>query len=90
MERSTKLPSSELPPLQLSLSQSEPKVGVYLCHCGKNISDVVDINTLGSLVSKLPHVAVVRDYKFMCSTAGQELIAADIRSGKVNRVVVSA
>ncbi|WP_457558921.1 4Fe-4S binding protein [Candidatus Harpocratesius sp.] len=71
-------------------SLKEPKVGVYICHCGKNIADVVDIDALVSEISHLPFVSVVRDYKFMCSTAGQELIAQDIREHRVNRIVVSA
>ncbi|TFH31370.1 MAG: CoB--CoM heterodisulfide reductase iron-sulfur subunit A family protein [Promethearchaeota archaeon] len=71
-------------------SKNAPKIGVYICHCGKNIADVVDIGGLSQSTTENSSVSLVRDYKFMCSKAGQELIAEDIRSGKVDRVVVAA
>lgn len=72
------------------LHNDDPKVGVYICHCGKNIADVIDVNELTAFAEKLPNVVVARNYKFMCSNAGQKLISGDIQSGTVNRVVVSA
>ncbi len=66
------------------------KVGVYVCHCGVNISSVVDIDTVVEAAKKLNGVARVRDYKFMCSTPGQELILDDIKKQKLERIVVAA
>jgi heterodisulfide reductase subunit A len=66
------------------------KVGVYVCHCGLNIAAKVDIERVVEFAATLPNVAVARDYKFMCSDPGQELIQKDIRDGTVNRVVVAA
>ncbi len=66
------------------------KVGVYLCHCGKNISSVIDIDKLKSFTSHLPNVVHVSEYKFMCSSAGQEKISLALKSGEINRVVVAA
>jgi len=68
----------------------EPKVGVYLCHCGKNIADVIDIEAVKQASTNLPNVVLVKEYKFMCSKTGQELIAQDIKDGTINRVVVAA
>ncbi|SHF94841.1 heterodisulfide reductase subunit A [Desulfacinum infernum DSM 9756] len=68
----------------------EPRVGVYICHCGGNISDHVDVEALCEKAEKIPGVAVARRNVFMCSDPGQELIMEDIRSGKVNRVVVAS
>lgn len=68
----------------------EPKVGVYICHCGGNISDHVDVEKVQAYAVKLPGVAVARRNTFMCSDPGQELIMNDIRSGKINRVVVAS
>jgi len=68
----------------------EPRVGVYVCHCGGNISDVVDPTAVAEALAHHPDVAVARDYVFMCSDPGQNLIVEDIKSGKVNRVVVAA
>ena len=67
-----------------------PRIGVYVCHCGGNISDIVDIDTLVEAASNLPDVVVARRYLFMCSDPGQNMITEDIQSGKVNRVVVAA
>jgi heterodisulfide reductase subunit A2 len=67
-----------------------PKVGVYICHCGINILGKVNISEAVEFASKLPHVTVAREYKFMCSDPGQDLIAQDIKSGLVNRVVVAS
>jgi heterodisulfide reductase subunit A2 len=67
-----------------------PKVGVYICHCGGNISDTVNCAQVAKTLEKLPDVAVARDYPFMCSDPGQALIAEDIQQQGVNRVVVGA
>ena len=68
----------------------EPKVGVYICHCGGNISDHVDVEKVEECARCLPGVTVARRNPFMCSDPGQEMIMEDIRSGKVNRVVVAS
>ena len=68
----------------------DKKVGVYICHCGGNISDHVDVNQLAQNLETLPGVAVARTNMFMCSDPGQELIQKDIESGKINRVVVAS
>jgi heterodisulfide reductase subunit A2 len=68
----------------------EPKVGVYICHCGQNISPKVNVEQVAEYAGGLPHVAVARDYKFMCSDPGQEIIQQDIRESGINRVVVAS
>ncbi|MDQ7826374.1 MAG: FAD-dependent oxidoreductase [Candidatus Eremiobacteraeota bacterium] len=67
-----------------------PRVGVYLCHCGGNISDVVDIEGARNLLLKNSPAATVKDYPFMCSDPGQGLIIEDIRKNGIDRVVVAA
>jgi len=66
------------------------KVGVYICYCGGNISDHVDVETVRERVEKLPEVAVARTNTFMCSDPGQEMIMADLKEGRVDRVVVAS
>ena len=66
------------------------KTGVYVCHCGTNISGTVNIKELVEYVKSLESVHVARDYKYMCSEPGQELIKKDIRELKLSRVVVSS
>jgi len=67
-----------------------PKVGVYVCHCGGNISDEVDLEEVCAQAGKIPGVVVARSNMFMCSDPGQELLIADLKSGLVDRVVVGA
>lgn len=66
------------------------RIGVYICHCGVNISQTVDVERVAELMKKNPTVVVSRTYKFMCSDPGQEIITKDIQELKLNRVVVAA
>ncbi len=69
---------------------SDIRTGVYICHCGSNIAGTVQVSRLSNFAGLLPGVAVARDYKYMCSSTGQEMIKEDIRQRGVNRVVVAA
>ena len=68
----------------------EPKIGVYICHCGSNIAGTVDTEAVARFARGLEGVVVARDYKFMCSDPGQELIKKDIKELGLNRVVVAS
>ena len=68
----------------------EPKIGVYICHCGANIAGTVDVAQVTEYAGGLPFVAIARDYKFMCSDPGQDLIKNDIKEMGLNRVVVAS
>ena len=66
------------------------RVGVYVCHCGGNISEVVDVKSVAGAAGEHVDVVVSRDYEHMCSDLGQTLIADDIEEHKLDRVVVAA
>jgi heterodisulfide reductase subunit A2 len=67
------------------------KIGVYICHCGSNIAGTVDVEEVSRWVeTALPDVVVSRNYKFMCSSLGQEMIQKDIQELGLTRVVVAA
>ena len=68
----------------------ERKIGVYICHCGSNIGGVVDCEKVTEFARGLDSVAVARDYKYMCSDPGQNLIKDDIKEHGLNRVVVAS
>jgi heterodisulfide reductase subunit A len=70
--------------------KKEEKVGVYICYCGGNISDHVDVEAVRDRAEKIPGVAVARTNMFMCSDPGQELIMEDLKEGRVDRVVVAS
>ena len=66
------------------------RIGVYICHCGSNIAGTVDVAEVAQWVADLPNVTVARDYEFMCSSLGQEMIKDDIRELGLDRVVVAS
>ncbi len=68
----------------------EVRIGFYICHCGHNIAGMVDCPAVAQYIATLPGVVVARDYRYMCSDPGQELIQQDIREQKLNRVVVAS
>jgi heterodisulfide reductase subunit A len=72
---------------------TEEKIGVYVCHCGSNIAGIVDVEDVSKWAGeelKDRGVVISRDYKFMCSSLGQELIEKDIQELGLTRVVVAA
>ncbi len=71
-------------------SPNAVRIGFYVCHCGSNIAGMVDCPEVAAHIAKLPGVAISRDYKYLCSDPGQELIQQDIREHQLNRVVVAS
>ena len=69
---------------------SGKKIGVYICHCGVNIAHTVNIEELRQFAEGLVGVRISRNYMYMCSEPGQELIRRDIRENGLNRIVVVA
>ncbi len=70
--------------------EKKPRVGVYICHCGGNISDVVDTAKVAEEIAKLPEVAVSKDFIFMCSDPGQKMIADDVKANNLDHVIVAS
>lgn len=66
------------------------RIGFYICHCGTNIAGKVRTDEVAGFARELRNVVVARDYKFMCSDPGQEMIQKDIRELGLNRVVVAS
>ncbi len=68
----------------------EIRTGVYICHCGLTIAGVVNVEELTEYAESLPNVVVSREYRYMCSDPGQDLIKKDIKELGLNRVVVAS
>jgi len=73
-----------------SNGNGQVRIGVYICHCGVNIAATVNVAEVRDFIAQQPNVAIARDYKFMCSDPGQDLIKQDIKNLGINRVVVCA
>ncbi|MDI6770878.1 MAG: disulfide reductase, partial [Anaerolineales bacterium] len=69
-----------------TMNRSKILTGVYVCHCGTNISATVDVAEVANFAKSLEGVAIARDYTYMCSNPGQELIKQDIQELGLNRV----
>jgi len=68
----------------------EPRIGVYICRCGGNISDVVDVERVAESVRLIPGVTTAKVHTFVCSDPGQHLISDDILQENLDRVVVAS
>ena len=72
------------------MNLSKIKTGVYICHCGTNIASKVDVEAVAEYARHLENVVLARDYTYMCSDPGQDLIKQDIQDQGLNRVVVAS
>jgi len=72
------------------MNRTKPKIGVYVCRCGTNIAATVDVESLAVFAESLDGVVLAREYSYMCSDPGQELIQEDIRELDLNRIVVAS
>ncbi len=69
---------------------TQERIGVYVCHCGTNIAGKVDVAEVTRWAAEQPNVAIAREYKYMCSDPGQDLIKQDIEEHGITRAVVAA
>jgi heterodisulfide reductase subunit A2 len=85
-ERSWPVPAEVV---QIS-TEGEPRIGVFVCHCGSNIAGVVDIKSVLEFARTLPNVVHAQDQTYSCAANTLNDISAVIRDKKINRVVVAA
>jgi heterodisulfide reductase subunit A len=88
--RRGKLAKDRVYPPERDVSKEEPRVGVYVCHCGANIGRVVDVPSTVDYALSLPNVAHAEESLFICSTDAAQRLAESIREKGLNRVVVAA
>ncbi|TET90879.1 MAG: hydrogenase iron-sulfur subunit [Methanomassiliicoccales archaeon] len=70
--------------------EEEPRIGVYVCHCGLNIAGSVDVEAVADYAAGLPNVVLAKDYRYSCSDPGQEMMKEDIKEQNLNRLVVAS
>lgn len=69
---------------------NKERIGVYVCHCGLNIASVVDVKRVAEHAKSIPNVVLAKDYRYLCSTPGQDMIKEDIKENKLDRIVIAA
>jgi len=77
-------------PPEIDVSGEEPRIGVFICHCGINIGGVVDVPNVREYVSSLPNVVFADENLFTCSQDTQQRIKEKIEEYNLNRVVIAA
>jgi len=88
-KRGTLISHKEWPP-ERNVAGEEPRIGVFICHCGKNIGGVVDVPAVCEYAKTLPNVVFAEHNLYTCSTDTQERIKKVIDEYKLNRVVVAS
>jgi heterodisulfide reductase subunit A-like polyferredoxin len=87
--RNTLVKKKEYPP-ERDISGEEPRIGVFICNCGINISGYVNVSEVTEFAETLPNVAYAESNLFTCSQDTQEKIKKAIEEHKLNRVVVAS
>jgi len=77
-------------PVEKEVAGREPRIGVFVCHCGINISSVVDVDKVSRYVENLPAVVHAEHTIYTCSQDTQKRIREVIREKDLNRVVVAS
>lgn len=66
------------------------RIGVYICHCGGNISDYVDVEELGKMLSEENGIIISKDVMFACADSNQKQMVSDIQEMKLDAIVVAS
>ncbi len=87
--RNTLVREKEYPP-EKDVTGQEPRIGVFVCHCGINIGGVVDVPQVTEYAKTLPNVVYAENNLYTCSQDTQDKIKAVIEEYNLNRVVVAS
>jgi heterodisulfide reductase subunit A len=87
--RGTLVQKKELAP-ERDVTGEPPRIGVFVCHCGRNIGGVVNVPSVAEYARKLPHVVFSTDNIYTCSSDTQDAIKAKIEEHHLNRVIVAS
>jgi len=88
--RRGKLAQDKVYPPEIDVSGEEPRIGVFVCHCGANISRVVDIPSTVDYCLTLPNVVYAMEQLFSCASNSAQEITDMIKEKGLNRVVIAA
>ncbi len=78
------------PPEQKDVTGEKPRIGVFVCHCGKNINGYLDCKEVADYIGEQPYVEYATDIMFACSEDTQKDIREKIEEEGLNRVIVAA
>ncbi|MEW5813857.1 MAG: 2Fe-2S iron-sulfur cluster-binding protein [Spirochaetota bacterium] len=87
--RGTQVEQYELPP-ERDITGEPPRIGVFVCHCGKNIGGIVNVPSVAEYAAMLPNVVYATDNLYTCSSDTQTVIKERIKEYGLNRVIVAS
>jgi heterodisulfide reductase subunit A-like polyferredoxin len=85
-----KLITSPIYPPERDVSGEEPRIGVFVCHCGSNIGGFLDVPAVAEYAATLPYVVHAEHNLYTCSQDSIQRIAEKVRELRLNRVVVAS
>jgi len=88
--RRGKLAKERIYPPERDVSGEEPRVGVFVCHCGANIGRIVDVPDTVEYIKTLPNVVYAQEQLFSCATNCAKEITDMAKENGLNRVIVAA
>ncbi len=88
-EKGSLITKKEFPP-ETDISGQEPRIGVFVCHCGTNIAGVVNVPSVVEYAKTLPNVVFADNNLYTCSNDTQEIIKQIIKEHNLNRVIVAS
>ena len=88
--RRTNLARERVYPPERDVTEEEPRIGVFVCHCGANIGRIVNVPTLVEYALTLPNVVYAQEQLFSCATNSAKQISEIVKEKGLNRVVVAA
>jgi heterodisulfide reductase subunit A len=66
------------------------KIGLYLCKCGPNIAEVIDLESIAQSIAKDKAVAGIETHNLLCSQDGKKFLAESIKKNEFERIVIAA
>lgn len=88
-QRNTLISEKEYPQ-EINVSESDPRIGVFVCHCGVNIGGVVNVPSVAEYARTLPNVVFVEENIYTCSQDTQKILKDKIHEHNLNRVVIAS
>ncbi len=89
-KRQGKLTVEKVYPVERDVTGEEPRIGVFVCHCGANIGSVVNVPSVVEYAQTLPNVVYAQEQLFSCATNSAKEITEKIKEERLNRVVIAA
>ena len=88
-QRNSLITEKTYPP-ERDVSGQSPRIGIFVCHCGRNIGATVNVPSVVEYARTLPNVVYAEDNLYTCSTDTQQAISRKIEEHNLNRVIVAS